>query len=199
MSCQVGRSRGLQHRFLLWIASADAAWFQLLPVLDAVFRLVFAQMAASCAALDEALTKASDSMEVFPVLHADIVTYHPEAHNPLRYHKQCPSVKHPDARLGRPDVGTKSKACPAQQNARMRVMLEPSWAFLEFELASVLHCIVNSYWARMQAGRIFRPTLQVNPADPHLIQCPHHVTAHTQHSCTRISCTYYAQLYCMSK
>ena len=39
-------------------------------------------------------------------------------------------------------------------------MLEPSWAVLEFELASVLHCIVNSYWSRMQAGRIFRPTLQ---------------------------------------
>ena len=46
------------------------------------------------------------------------------------------------------------------------MILEPSWAVLEFELASVLHCIVKSYWERMQAGRIFRPTLQVLPRSP---------------------------------
>ena len=43
----------------------------------------------------------------------------------------------------------------------MRMLLEPSWAVLEFELAAMLHCVIASYWARMQAGRVFRPTLQV--------------------------------------
>jgi hypothetical protein len=42
----------------------------------------------------------------------------------------------------------------------MRVLLEPSWAVLEFELAAMLHCVIASYWARMQAAHVVRPTLQ---------------------------------------
>jgi hypothetical protein len=60
-----------------------------------------------------------------------------------------------------------------QTTGRLHVILEPSWAVLEFELASVLHCIVKSYWERMQAGRIFRPTLQVPPRSWHMLTLLH--------------------------
>ena len=48
----------------------------------------------------------------------------------------------------------------------MRLLLEPSYANLEFELASALHCIISSYWRRMQActspsAAGFRPEVQV--------------------------------------
>lgn len=48
----------------------------------------------------------------------------------------------------------------------MRLLLEPSYATLEFELASALHCIISSYWRRMQVAKPrgttgFRPEVQV--------------------------------------
>ncbi len=48
----------------------------------------------------------------------------------------------------------------------MRLLLEPSYATLEFELASALHCIISSYWRRMQGATPrgttgFRPEVQV--------------------------------------
>ncbi len=151
---------------------------------DAVFRLVFAQMAASCAALDEALTKASDSLEVRPcatfpcrLLIASIVDASCcrslKEKGVLGYNdriSRCPVFLPPA--FGGPDTAVSERACPAQQHARLRVMMEPSWAVLEFELASVLHCIVNSYWSRMQAGKIFRPTLQVHPTGGHVHLVP---------------------------
>ncbi len=56
--------------------------------------------------------------------------------------------------------------CLNQKQAHMRLLLEPSYANLEFELASALHCIINGYWRRMQActniGTAgFRPEVQV--------------------------------------
>lgn len=48
-----------------------------------------------------------------------------------------------------------------QAQARLRLLLEPSYAVLEFELASALHCIINSHWKRMQQNSAFRPAIQV--------------------------------------
>ena len=56
--------------------------------------------------------------------------------------------------------------CMGQKQAHMRLLLEPSYATLEFELASVLHCVVNAYWRRVQpvavGGTHFRPEVQVH-------------------------------------
>lgn len=45
----------------------------------------------------------------------------------------------------------------------MPVLMEPSWAVLEFELASALHGVVKNYWHSHQVRRktIFRPRSQV--------------------------------------
>ena len=45
----------------------------------------------------------------------------------------------------------------------LRVLMEPSWAVLEFELASALHGVVKKYWRSQQIRRelIFRPMPQV--------------------------------------
>ena len=48
-----------------------------------------------------------------------------------------------------------------QAQARLRLLLEPSYAVLEFELASALHCIINAHWERMLQNAAFRPTVQV--------------------------------------
>ena len=50
-----------------------------------------------------------------------------------------------------------------QAQARLRLLLEPSYAVLEFELASALHCIINSHWKRLLQNAAFRPTVQVHP------------------------------------
>ncbi|BDA49627.1 hypothetical protein COCOBI_14-2470 [Coccomyxa sp. Obi] len=80
-----------------------------------IFGLLFAQMAASCANMANALKDAADGK---------------------------------------------------QKQAHMRLLLEPSYATLEFELASVLHCVVNAYWRRVQplasaGGTHFRPEVQI--------------------------------------
>ncbi len=54
------------------------------------------------------------------------------------------------------DAGT------VQAQARLRLLLEPSYAVLEFELASALHCIINSHWKRLLQNAAFRPTVQVH-------------------------------------
>jgi hypothetical protein len=68
--------------------------------------------------------------------------------------------------------------CLWQTQAHMRLLLEPSYANLEFELASALHCIISSYWRRMQActspsAAGFRPEVQVlyNSFNFHLSLC----------------------------
>ena len=48
-----------------------------------------------------------------------------------------------------------------QAQARLRLLLEPSYAVLEFELASALHCIINAHWERLLQNATFRPTVQV--------------------------------------
>lgn len=45
----------------------------------------------------------------------------------------------------------------------LRVLMEPSWAVLEFELASALHGVIKKYWQRQSVRRdmLFRPNPQV--------------------------------------
>ena len=100
-----------------------------------MFRLVFAQMAASCAALDEALTKASDSMEVCPAPHdLLIVAYyiccmytplmHAHSHEAIsnpecHYRKECPMFASSCHCLGgAPDVRAVCGGVPARSNMR---------------------------------------------------------------------------------
>ena len=67
--------------------------------------------------------------------------------------------QHPLACLGR--VAPQGDAGTVQAQARLRLLLEPSYAVLEFELASALHCIINSHWKRLLQNAAFRPTVQV--------------------------------------
>ncbi|BDA49628.1 hypothetical protein COCOBI_14-2480 [Coccomyxa sp. Obi] len=75
-----------------------------------LFKVVFAQMAASCAAITEALHQS--------------------------------------------DQGQRAQA-------HMRLLLNPSYPVLEYELAAALHCVINAFWQRMQSDPNYRPTLQV--------------------------------------
>ena len=45
----------------------------------------------------------------------------------------------------------------------LRVLMEPSWAVLEFELASAMHGVIKKYWRSQNVRRemIFRPMPQV--------------------------------------
>ncbi len=47
----------------------------------------------------------------------------------------------------------------------VRVLMEPSWAVLEFELASALHGVIKMYWRRynVRSQLIFRPNPQARP------------------------------------
>lgn len=61
-----------------------------------------------------------------------------------------------------------------QAQGRLRLLLEPSYAVLEFELASALHCIIHSHWQRLLQNSAFRPSVQVlrHPARLTLTPCP---------------------------
>lgn len=48
-----------------------------------------------------------------------------------------------------------------QAQARLRLLLEPSYGVLEYELASALHCIIYAHWQRLLHNTAFRPTVQV--------------------------------------
>ncbi|KAK9831494.1 hypothetical protein WJX81_002371 [Elliptochloris bilobata] len=52
--------------------------------------------------------------------------------------------------------------CPKMQ-VGLRVLMEPSWAVLEFELASALHGVIKKYWKSQHIRRelIFRPMPQI--------------------------------------
>ena len=59
--------------------------------------------------------------------------------------------------------------CPSVHvwlQVELPVLLEPSWAVLEFELASALHGVIKKYWYSQQVRRktIFRPRSQVRLA-----------------------------------
>lgn len=56
-----------------------------------------------------------------------------------------------------------SLAHDMQAQAHMRLLLNPSYPVLEFELAAALHCVINTFWQRMQSDPNYRPTLQVRP------------------------------------
>ena len=68
-----------------------------------------------------------------------------------------------------------------QAQGRLRLLLEPSYAVLEFELASALHCIIHSHWQRMLQNSAFRPSVQVLrlPATPP--DAPSQLTSKSHH------------------
>ena len=59
-------------------------------------------------------------------------------------------------------VGACDASCVCPQ-VELRVLMEPSWAVLEFELASALHGVIKKYWKqqRVQRDMLFRPNPQV--------------------------------------
>ena len=58
-------------------------------------------------------------------------------------------------------AGCEAASACLQAQGRLRLLLEPSYAVLEFELASALHCIIHSHWQRLLQNSAFRPSVQV--------------------------------------
>lgn len=84
----------------------------------------------------------------------------------------------------------------------MRLLLNPSYPVLEYELAAALHCVINAFWQRMQTDPNYRPTLQVGQGGPlqTFMTCMHpcmhsmcrhnhilHLHTYTLHACCRRS------------